>query len=96
VATPGALVVGDDAGGIVVGAPSMNPPLYDPGGAACVIDCVRGADREALVRTAMGVAAARGDVAMVVVCGSGDDQLREILGSLRFRAEVDLFGTRPT
>jgi hypothetical protein len=88
----GALFVGDDAGGTVVGAPSVSPPLYDPGGPACVIDRVLGPDREALVRVALGAAATRGDAAMVIVCGHGDDDLETTLASWGFRAEVDLFG----
>lgn len=92
-ATPGALVIDDGMGGSVIGSPSMRPPLFDPGGSACVIDQIVGADRGALLRTAMSAATARGDAAMVVVCGHDDHELHGVLDDLRFRAEVDLFAT---
>jgi hypothetical protein len=88
---PGALVITDDAGGYLIGTPGMTPPLYDPGGPACVVDQVRGPDRAALVDAALASSAARGDSGMVIVCDRLDDELGRILDNRGFRAEVDLF-----
>ncbi len=90
---PGALVVTDGDGGQLVGSPGVKPPLYDPGGPACVVDSVHGGDRRGLLLAGMSAAGARGDAAIVVVCGSDDDELRSILSIEGFRAEVDLFAT---
>jgi hypothetical protein len=88
---PGALVVSDEDIGYAIGSPGLQPPLYDPGGPACVVDRVHGRDRGRLLDAAMAAAADRGDAGMVVVCESHDDQLRDILLQAGFRAEVDLY-----
>lgn len=91
--TEGALVVVDDSGGVLVGSPGVRPPLYDPGGPACVVDRIGGTRRHDLLAAGMAAASDRGDAAMVVVCATGDVELSEILAAHGFRAEVDLFAT---
>jgi hypothetical protein len=88
---PGALVVSDEDIGYAIGSPGLQPPLYDPGGPACVVDRVHGRDRGRLLDAAMATAADRGDAGMVVVCETHDHELRDILVQADFRAEVDLY-----
>lgn len=77
---PGALVLGDTDGGVVVGSPSTTaPPVYDPGGTVCVIDRVVGADRASLLDEACALAAERGDVLVAVVAAAGDVELHDAL-----------------
>jgi hypothetical protein len=90
-AAPGALLIDDGAGGVVVGSASMEPPLYDPGGPACVVDRINGPDRGALLAAAMETASARGDVGLVVVSDRNDPELVDLLERTGFRAEVDLY-----
>jgi hypothetical protein len=68
----------------------MEPPLYDPGGSACVVDRVHGSDRGGLLDAAMGAAATGGGAGMVVVCDTRDHELAEILSQAGFRSEVNL------
>jgi hypothetical protein len=89
-AAPGAFVVADANVGYVIGSAGMEPPLYDPGGSACVVDRVHGSDRGGLLDAAMGAAATRGDAGMVVVCDTRDHELAEILSQAGFRSEVNL------
>jgi hypothetical protein len=91
-AAPGALVVADDNAGYVIGSAGMEPPLYDPGGPACIVDRIHGTDRRGLLDAAIGAAATRGDVGMVVVCDTHDHALAEILSQTGFRSEVNLVG----
>ena len=86
----GALVVVDHDGGYAVGSPSVDPPIYDPGGPSCVVDTIRGNDRHGLLLSAMKQAAARGDGQMIVPCGTDDDHLRETLARAGFEPQVDM------
>jgi hypothetical protein len=87
---PGALT-GTAADGYVIGSPSVEPPLYDPGGPSCIVDRIVGPDRASLLDAAMAAAAERGDAGMVVVSDIADEALQGQLASAGFRAEVDLF-----
>ena len=92
---PGALVVVDGDGGYAIGSPSATPPIYDPGGSACVVDQVVGADRERLTHDVIATAAGRGDAQVVVVCDRDDQELAGIIEAAGFTAEVLLIGSRP-
>jgi hypothetical protein len=92
---PGALTVSAPDGGYVIGSPSVEPPLYDPGGPSCVVDRVIGSNRATLLDAAMTAAAARGDAGMIVVSDAADHPLQALLTQAGFRAEVDLLA-RPT
>lgn len=88
----GALVVRDEAGGVLVGSASiMAPPVYDPGGPVCVVDRVIGDDRAGLVRAALAGAGRRGDVLLNVVAGSQDHDLQHVLEEAGFEHIVDVY-----
>lgn len=88
---PGALLVGGSAGEVLVGTPSIAaPPVYDPGGAVCIVDRVAG-DPAPLLDQALQLSGARGDVLLAVVVGVGDDRLRSGLKELDFERTVDVF-----
>jgi hypothetical protein len=90
-ASPGALAFADGAGGLVVGSPSFTaPPVYDPGGAVCVVDRVAG-DPAPLLEQALRVSGNRGDVLLAVVAGVEDRRLLSGLHQLDFARTVDLF-----
>jgi hypothetical protein len=91
-AAPGALVLAGDNVGYVIGSAGMEPPLYDPGGPACVVDRIHGTERRGLLDAANGAAATRGDAGMVVFCDSRDHELTEIVSQAGFRSEVNLLG----
>ena len=89
---PGALVIVDQVHGYVIGSPSAEPPIYDPGGPTCVIDQVIGSNQDLLVTQAMKKAEQRGDAQVIVVCAAGDQELASALADLDFKAEVHLLG----
>ncbi len=71
-----------DSRGVLIGSAGMMPPIYDPGGPTTVIDRVVGPDRAGLLGDALTIAAARGDVGVLVVCASDDTELADIALSL--------------
>ncbi len=85
----GALTIAE-GDSLVVGSPSVSPPIYDPGGPSCVIDRVLGPDRSGLVRAAMAEAAGRGDAQMIVVVDADDDELTDAVMAVGFVAQVQL------
>ena len=87
---PGALVVSDDNGNYAIGSPSVEPPIYDPGGPTCVVDQIGGPDRGTALDLAMLTTAARGDAQLVVVSANHDDQMREELEARGFHLQVIL------
>ena len=89
-AIPGALAVGDDRGNYAIGSPSVEPPIYDPGGPTCVVDQIGGPDPGVALNLAMSTAAARGDAQLVVVSASDDDQLQDELEARGFQLQVIL------
>ena len=89
-ATPGALVASDRDGNYAIGSPSVEPPIYDPGGPTCVVDQLGGPDRGVALDLAQSAAAARGDVQLVVVSVSGDEELQEELEAKGFELQIVL------
>jgi hypothetical protein len=88
---PGALTLGDGAGGALVGSSSIPaPPVYDPGGTVCIVDRVVG-DPAPLLEQALKLSGARGDTLLTVVVGAQDDRLRSGLKELHFERTVDVF-----
>ncbi len=90
--TPGALVVVDEVRGYVIGSPSAEPPIYDPGGPTCVVDQIIGPNQRQLIQQAIRQAGRRGDAQMIVVCAEADQELESVLLDLDFKAEVHLLG----
>jgi hypothetical protein len=87
---PGAFVL-DDGDGIVAGSGSVTPPpVYDPGGSACIVDRVAG-DHARLLDRASAVAAGRGDRVLCVVCGVDDRDLAGALRGAGFRRIVAVY-----
>ncbi len=89
---PDALVIVDEVHGYVIGSPSAEPPIYDPGGPTCVIDQVVGSNRAQLIEQAASKAGQRGDAQIIVVCAEADQALESVLLHLGFKAEVHLLG----
>ena len=89
-AIPGALVAGDQDGNYAIGSPSVEPPIYDPGGPTCVVDQLGGPDRGVALDVAQSAAAARGDSQLVVVLASDDRELRRDLEAKSFQLQVVL------
>jgi hypothetical protein len=84
--------VGDERGGYAVGSsPLAAPPIYDPGGAGCVIDRVVGDDRRALLLQLLRLALDRGDTGALVVVDRGDTELAEIANALGARHPADIY-----
>jgi hypothetical protein len=75
----GALVVHDGTGLAVGSPPVLPPPIYDPGGTSSVVDRVVGGDPGRLLDRITTAAAAAGVGQLIVVCGTGDDDLRGAL-----------------
>ncbi len=71
-----------DACGVLIGSAGMMPPIYDPGGPTTIVDRIVGSDRAALLRHALSLAAARGDVGVLVVCALDDTELADIATAL--------------
>ncbi len=90
--TPGALIVVDEVRGYLIGSPSAEPPIYDPGGPTCVIDQIIGSNQPQLLQQAIRLAGRRGDAQMIVVCAEADHGLESVLLNLGFKAEVHLLG----
>ena len=90
---PDALVIVDEVHGYVIGSPSAEPPIYDPGGPTCVVDQVVGSDRALLIEQAASKAEHRGDAQIIVVCAEADQELESVLLNLGFKAEIHLLGT---
>lgn len=74
--------------GFVIGELTPPPPVYDPGGDACVIDGFAVAQQIdwgsiglALLDAVSGAAKARGAVQTIVVCGRHDEPKRRMLAS---------------
>lgn len=74
--------------GFIIGALITAPPVYDPGGAACMVDNFVVADPDAwktvgraLLDAVIHVAKTRGAVQVIVVCGHHDEPLRALLMS---------------
>lgn len=88
---PGALVVGDADGNFATGSPSVEPPIYDPGGPTSVIDRLGGADRGRALVLAIGASAARFDAQLVVVARAEDHKLAALLSEHGFGKQVDVF-----
>ncbi len=88
---PGALAVGDADGNFATGSPSVEPPIYDPGGPTTVVDRVGGEDRRAAVDLAIGASADRFDAQLVVVVAAEDTELVSILVERGFARQVDVF-----
>ena len=87
-----ALALGDGAGGIVVGSPSLPaPPVYDPGGTVAVIDRLTGNDRARLLAHARAAIAARGDVLVAVMAEAGDTEGAGILAGAGLARTVDVY-----
>ncbi|MCY3577139.1 MAG: hypothetical protein OXH53_07480 [bacterium] len=89
-ATPGALVACDLDGNYAIGSPSVEPPIYDPGGPTCVVDQLGGPDRGVALDLAQSVAAARGDLQLVVVSASDDEELRYKLEAKNLQIQIVL------
>lgn len=86
----GALAFTSDDGA-VVGSPSVKaPPIYGSGGTVTVIDLVTGPRPERLLVTALGLAAARHDEVLCVVCGTADEELAQGLERTGFTRTVDV------
>ena len=88
--TSGVLVACDQNGNYAIGSPSVEPPIYDPGGPTCVVDQVGGPDRGVALDLAQSAAAARGDAQLVVVSASDDEELRYELEAKNIRLQVVL------
>lgn len=89
-AIPGALVACDQNGNYAIGSPSVEPPIYDPGGPTCVVDQLGGLDRGVVLDLAQSAATARGDAQLVVVSASGDEELQYELEAKSFQLQVVL------
>lgn len=89
-AIPGALVVSDGRGNYSIGSPSVEPPIYDPGGPTCVIDQIGGPDRGVALNLAQSGANSRGDAQLVVVSANDDEELREVLEAEGFHLQIVL------
>lgn len=89
-AIPGALVACDEYGNYAIGSPSVEPPIYDPGGPTSVVDQLGGPDRGVALDLAQSAAAARGDAQLVVVLASDDRELRRDLKAKSFQLQVVL------
>ena len=89
-AIPGSLVVSDERGNYAIGSPSVEPPIYDPGGPTCVVDQIGGPDRWVALNLAQSGARSRGDAQLVVVSASDDDKLRNVLEAEEFQLQVVL------
>jgi hypothetical protein len=77
--------------GTVIGTPPTTaPPVYDPGGTVTVVDLATGPRLEPLLDLALGLAGARGDVLLCVVCGVGDGALTDALETTGFTRTVDV------
>jgi hypothetical protein len=77
---------GDDLVGFVIGALTMPPPVYHPGGPVCIVDDFAVATAEewhtvggALLAAMAREAQARGAVLIVVVCAQRDQAKRALL-----------------
>ncbi|WP_419846827.1 hypothetical protein [Candidatus Poriferisocius sp.] len=91
---PGALAVSDDRGNYAIGSPSVEPPIYDPGGPTCVVDQIGGPDRGIALNLAQSEANGRGDAQLVVVSASDDEELRRVLEAKSFQLQVVLLARR--
>lgn len=89
-AVHGALSLSLPENGSVVGSPSVNVPIYDPGGPTTVVDRIGGTDRHALARAALAACHARGDAQLVVVVEADDADLLAAVSDLGFVAEIEL------
>ena len=89
-AIPGALVVSDERGNYAIGSPSVEPPIYDPGGPTCVVDQVGGPDQDIALNLAQTGARSRGDAQLVVVSASDDNELRKVLEAEGFQLQIVL------
>lgn len=89
-AIPGALVACDQDGNYVIGSPSIEPPIYDPGGPTRVVDQLGGPDRGVALDLAQSAAASRGDAQLVAVSASADKELRDELEAKGFEIQVVL------
>lgn len=85
---PGALAVCDHEGNYAIGSPSVEPPIYDPGGPTCVVDQIGGPDRGVALNLAQSGAICRDDVQLVVVSARDDEQLRQVLEAESFQLQV--------
>jgi len=72
--------------GFIIGAVTPAPPVYDPGGLACLIDdfCISSEARwdkegEALLAESCECAKQLGAVQFVIICGHKDERKREML-----------------
>ena len=83
-------MVCDQDGNYAVGSPSVEPPIYDPGGPTCVVDQLGGQNRGTALDLALSAAAGRGDAQLVVVVATDDDQLRDELEARGFQLQVIL------
>lgn len=92
-AAPGALVASDQDGNYAIGSPSVEPPIYDPGGPTCVVDQLGGPDRGVALDLAQSSASARGDAQVVVVSVSDDEELRYELKTKSFQLQVVLLAS---
>lgn len=89
-AIPGALVVSDERGNYAIGSPSVEPPIYDPGGPTCVVDQVGGPDQGIALNLAQTGARSRGDAQLIVVSASDDNELRKVLEAEEFQLQIVL------
>lgn len=89
-AAPGALVACDQDGNYAIGSPSVEPPIYDPGGPTSVVDQLGGSDRGVALELASSGATSRGDAQLVVVSASNDEELQGELEAKGFELQVVL------
>ena len=87
---PGALVACDQDGNYVIGSPSVEPPIYDPGGPTCVVDQLGGPDRGVALDLAQTAATTRGDAQLVVVSASDDEELQYELEARTLQFQIVL------
>lgn len=71
-----------DSRGVLIGSAGMMPPIYDPGGMTTIVDRIVGPDRAGLLKDALALAGARGDVGVLVVCAADDTELAAIASDL--------------
>ena len=87
---PGALVVSDGSGNYAIGSPSVEPPIYDPGGPTCVVDQVGGPDQGIALNLVQSEASSRGDAQLVVVSAIDDEGLLQVLEAENFQLQIVL------
>ena len=85
----------DEDGNYAIGSPSVEPPIYDPGGPTSVVDQLGGPDRGVALDLAQSASAARSDSQLVVVLASDDEDLRGELEARSFQLQVILLADRP-